>query len=181
MLDVSAPAQTKLMAAPPLLLTRVSALLLTRVPAVTDWERSCAAATAEPHAARKGRSRALRYATTEPRACFACGAARLSRNVACGRTTFLRDEEQSAGDTTFYDSVTGKPLFYARQHGQKRPPRHGQRPLARATVPPLAWAKAAPWLCLASATAPPEGAAGGSGRLGTPSRRGRLTGRSTLA
>jgi peptide methionine sulfoxide reductase MsrB len=28
-------------------------------------------------------------------------------------TTFLSDEEQSAGDTTFYDSVTGKPLFYA--------------------------------------------------------------------
>jgi len=28
-------------------------------------------------------------------------------------TTFLTDEEQSAGDTTFYDSVTGKPLFTA--------------------------------------------------------------------
>ena len=28
-------------------------------------------------------------------------------------TTFLSDEEQSAGDTTFYDSVTGKPLFNA--------------------------------------------------------------------
>ena len=28
-------------------------------------------------------------------------------------TTFLSDEEQSAGDTTFYDSVTGKPLFIA--------------------------------------------------------------------
>jgi len=27
--------------------------------------------------------------------------------------TFLSEEEQSAGDTTFYDSVTGKPLFYA--------------------------------------------------------------------
>ena len=79
MLDVCAPAQTKTMAAPPLLLTRVSALLLTRVPAVTDWERSCAAATAEPHAARIDLSRAPRYATTEPRACAACGAARLSR------------------------------------------------------------------------------------------------------
>ena len=28
-------------------------------------------------------------------------------------TTFLSDEELSAGDTTFYDSVTGKPLFNA--------------------------------------------------------------------
>lgn len=28
-------------------------------------------------------------------------------------TTFLQEEEQSTGDITFYDSNTGKPLFYA--------------------------------------------------------------------
>ena len=29
------------------------------------------------------------------------------------QTSFLNDEAQSAGDLTFYDSVTGKPLFTA--------------------------------------------------------------------